>query len=204
METNYRAAYDKYWNDIKKKLPEEVSAYRAVTFNSINHQFELNFFGSAYVFDCLSERICRKGDKYVPDIMGSIIMLNYLAYAGPFRKKENRWVSLKEIANGGALFYPAFQKNSIIPLIKAFGWQSQKLLVSAAAMNGKPTNLGDASVTFQAFPEIPMCVIVWEGDEEVQANATILFDPSVKDFLHIESIIGLGMYLSEKLVNSFS
>ncbi len=37
------------------------------------------------------------------------------------------------------------------------------------------------------------------GDEEIRANATVLYDPSVAQLLHIESVIGLGMYLSAKL-----
>jgi hypothetical protein len=42
-------------------------------------------------------------------------------------------------------------------------------------------------------------LIVWEGDEEVSANATILYNPSIVPMLHGESIIGLGMSLSDKL-----
>jgi hypothetical protein len=97
------------------------------------------------------------------------------------------------------LFYPAFHRNSIQGLIKAFGHQAKQLLTSAAILGGQEASFGDASVIFQAFPEIPLCVTVWEGDEEVHANATILYDPSIEHFLHIESVIGLGMYLASKL-----
>jgi len=131
--------------------------------------------------------------------MASIIMLNYLAYARSPQETAKKWVSLKEISNGGTLFYPAFHKNSIVGLIKAFGHQPKQLLACAATLGGQPTSFGDASAIFQAFPEIPLCVIVWEGDEEVQANATILFEPSIEHLLHMESVIGLGMYLASKL-----
>lgn len=200
METNYRVAYNKYWRDLKKKSPEEITTHLAVTFSG-NHQFGLRFFDSEYVLDCITETVYRKRDGYVPDITASIIMLNYLAYAQSPQETSKKWVSLKEIPNGGMLFYPAFHKNSIMGLIKAFGNQSQQLLTCAAAMGGIPAVFGDTSAIFQAFPEIPLCVIVWEGDEEVRANATILFEPSIAQLLHIESAIGLGMYLSSKLVS---
>ncbi|HEY3423452.1 MAG TPA: DUF3786 domain-containing protein, partial [Negativicutes bacterium] len=77
--------------------------------------------------------------------------------------------------------------------------QSKQLLSCAAALGGETALFGTASAIFHAFPEIPLCVIVWEGDEEVPANATILFDPSIGTLLHIESLIGLGMYLSKQL-----
>lgn len=200
METNYRVAYDKYWQDLKKKAPEEITAHLAVTYNSDIHQFSVTFFNSEYVLDCNTETIYRKRDGHVPDIVASILMLNYLAYAKSPQGTPKKWVSLKELPNGGMLFYPAFHKNSIIGLIKAFGSQSQQLLACASSMGGTPSVFGDASVIFQAFPEISLCVIVWEGDEEVRANATILFEPSIVQLLHIESAIGLGMYLSSQLI----
>lgn len=199
LETNYRIAYDKYWQDLKRKVPEEIATQLAVTYFSNTRQFVVKFFNLEYILDCNSETIYWKTDGHVPEIMASIIMLNYLAYARSPQETAKKWVSLKEIPNGGMLFYPAFHKNSIVGLIKAFGHQSKQLLVCAAALGGQPTSFGDASALFQAFPEIPLCVIVWEGDEEVRANATILFEPSIEHLLHIESVIGHGMYLASKL-----
>jgi len=199
METNYRIAYDKYWQDLKRKVPEEIATQLAVTYSSETCQFVVTFFNSEYILDWNNETVYRKTDGHVPEIMASIIILNYLAYARPPQETAKKWVSLKEIPNGGMLFYPAFHKNSIIGLIQAFGHQSQQLLTCAAAFGGKPAAFGDASAIFQAFPEIPLCVIIWEGDEDVRANATILFEPSVEHLLHIESVIGLGMYLASKL-----
>ena len=200
METNYRIAYDKWWQDLKKKVPEEIATQLAVTYCSDTRQFVVTFFKSEYILDCATETIYRKTDGHVPEIMASIIMLNYLAYAQSPQETAEKWVSLKEIPNGGALFYPAFQKNSLKGLIKAFGHQSSQLLVNASTLGGQAASFGSASVIFQAFPEIPLCVIVWEGDEEVQANATILFKPSIENLLHIESVIGLGMYLASNLI----
>ena len=199
METNYRVAYDKYWQDLKKMVPEEITNQLAVTYCSNTRQFVVTFFNSEYILDCHTETIYSKTDGLVPDINASIIILNYLVYARSLQETAKKWVSLKEIPNGGMLFYPAFHKNSIVGLIKAFGHQSKLLLSCAASLGGEPTFFGDASAIFQAFPEIPLCVIVWEGDEEVRANATILFEPSIEHRLHIESVIGLGMYLASKL-----
>ncbi len=200
METNYRIAYSKWWQDLKRKDPEEIATQLAVIYSRSTRQFVVTFFSSEYILDCDKETIYRKLDGHVPDIMALIIMLNYLVYARPPQETAKKWVSLKEIPNGGMLFYPAFHKQSILGLIKTFGHEAKQLLVCAADLGGEPTSSGDASVIFQAFPEIPLRVIVWEGDEEVRANATILFEPSIEHLLHIESVIGLGMYLVSKLI----
>ncbi|HEY8910649.1 MAG TPA: DUF3786 domain-containing protein [Desulfosporosinus sp.] len=199
MDTNYRIAYDKYWQDLKRKVPEEIATHLAATYCSNTRQFVVTFFNSEYILDCTTETIYRKTDGQVPEMMASIIMLNYLAYARAPQETAKKWVSLKELPGGGAMFYPAFHKNSIEGLIKAFGQQSKLLLTCASDLGGQPTTFGDASAIFQAFPEIPLCVIVWEGDEEVGSNVTILFEPSIEHLLHIESAIGLGMYLASQL-----
>jgi len=200
METNYRIAYDKGWRDVKGRTPEEIATRLAVAYCSDSRQFTVTFFGSEYILDCDNEMIYRKEDGQVPELMVSIIMLNYLSFSESPQRPTNTWVSLKEIPNGGMLFYPAFHKSAIMEIIKTFGRQSEQLLPCAAALGGKPANFGDASASFEAFPEIPLRVTVWEGDEEISANATILYDPSVGQLLHIESLIGLGIYLSHQLI----
>lgn len=199
METNYKIAYDKYWRDLKRKVPEEIATQLAVTYCSNSCQFVVKFFNSEYILDCNTETISRKTDGHVPDINACIIMLNYLVYAGSPQEPAKNWVSLKEIPNGGMLFYPAFHQNSILGLIEAFGHRPQQLVACAVNLGGQPASFGDASVIFHAFPEIHLCVAIWEGDDEVRANATILFEPSIEHRLHIESVIGLGMYLASKL-----
>lgn len=197
-KNNYRVAYRKFWQDIKKRNPEEIAAARVVDYDSGTRQFSVSFFSEEYVLDSDKETIQRKADGVVPEITDSIIILNYLAYAQPLQESVPRWVSLKEIP-GGMIFYPAFHKTSILPLIEAFGHQAGLLTTVAPSLGGLLASSGDSSAIFKAFPEIPLCVVVWEGDEEVSANATILFDPSIVPMLHSESIIGLGMSLSSKL-----
>ncbi|MGI6678970.1 MAG: DUF3786 domain-containing protein [Dehalobacterium sp.] len=199
METNYRIAYDKGWQDLKKMVPEEITARRSASYCKKTRQFSLTFFNAEYILDCDHETIIRKSDGQAPEIMASIIILNYLTFSEISPKPDHRWVSLKEIPHGGALFYPAFQKNSLELLINTFGEAPEKLLNAGAALGGVRESMGSVAMRFQAFPEIPLCVVLWEGDEEVRANATMLFDPSIAHLLHIESLIGLGMYLAEKL-----
>ncbi|BBB91981.1 MAG TPA: DUF3786 domain-containing protein [Methylomusa anaerophila] len=200
MDTNYRIAYNKGWRDLKSKTPAEIAASMDVEYVSSKQWFIVPFLNENYIVDCGSETIGKEPDGSVPPIGAAILILHYLSY---FQSKEeiaNKWVSLKEIPNGGILFYPAFHKEAIGGLIKAFGQQPELLLKCAASLGGKPAAFGDVSATFQVFPKIPLCIVIWEGDEEIPANATILFDPSIQHFLHIESIIGLGCQAADKLV----
>jgi hypothetical protein len=197
-ESNYRIVYDKFWQDIKKRDPEEITVVRAVSYSSDTRQFVVRFFNEEYILDSDKETISRKADGQVPDVVATIIILNYLAYAQPLPESAPSWVSIKEIP-GGMIFYSAFHKTAISVLIEAFGHQSSQLKTVARSLGGQAGPFGDASVVFRAFPEIPLCVIVWEGDEEVRANATILYDPSIESMLNSAISIDLGIYLAGQL-----
>jgi len=198
-ELNYRAVYEKFWQDIKKRAPEEITAARAVLYSSDTRQFVVIFFDEEYIADSVKETICRKADGHVPDVVATIIILNYLAYAQPLPESSPSWVSVKEIP-GGMIFYAAFHKTAISVLIEAFGHQADRLMTVARSLGGQAGPFGNTSVVFKVFPEISLCVKVWEGDEEVQANATILYDPSIEFMLQSAICIDLGIYLAGQLM----
>lgn len=197
-ETSYRIVYDKLWQDIKQRDPEEITAVRAVSYNSASRQFQVMFFDEEYIADSAKETIFRKRDGLVPDTVAMIIMLNYLAYARPVPPSSPNWVSIKEIPDG-MIFYAAFHKTAIAVLIETFGQQAAQLIKAGGSIGGQPGPFGAASVVFRAFPEIPLCVVVWEGDEEVPANATILYDPGIVHMLPSAISIDLGVYLAGQL-----
>lgn len=199
-KSNYRIAYDKGWQDLAQKDPLDVAASMKVEYNTQTQQFLVPLLNENYLVDLRQKTIRRQTDSQVPEIDAAILILHYLSFFEHNAEVAGKWVSLKEIPNGGMLFYPAFQKQVICGLTQAFGSNPAALLTCAARLGGQPARFGDASAIFQVFPKTPLCAAVWEGDEEVAANATILYDPSVAYFLHIESVIGLGYYLGKRLI----
>lgn len=200
MDSNYRIAYNKGWQDLKQKGPQEVSLYMKVDYLPDVQQFIVPFFNENYIVDIQHETIRKQADGKTPGIEAAILLLHYLSFFQCQAEQANKWVSLKEIPNGGILFYPAFHKTAIQGLIKAFGDRPELLLACAARLGGQAAKFGDAAAVFQVFPKIPLCAAIWEGDEEIAANATILYDPSITYFLHIESIIGVGGHLARRLI----
>lgn len=200
MDTNYRIAYNKGWDDLKQKDPQDIVEAMDVTYLSNKQQFIVPYLNENYIVDCNKRVIHKEADGTIPGIGTCILILHYITFFQTKIEPANKWVSLKEIPNGGMLFYPAFHKESIVGLINAFGHQPKLLLECAKPLGGHPAHFGDASAVFKLFPKIPLCVVIWEGDEEIAANATILFDPSIEHVLHIESVIAAGGFLATKLI----
>jgi len=115
-------------------------------------------------------------------IKEKILILHYLNNA----KKEDLTgdlIAYQEIPS--ARFYlSAFNARSRDPFIAAFGENPDKLLVVAQELfAAQIASMGDVSVTIQAFPKVPITLIIWQGDDEFPPNGTILFDSSIKDNL---------------------
>jgi len=115
-------------------------------------------------------------------IKEKILILHYLNNA----KKEDltgELIAYQEIPS--ARFYlSTFNARSRDPFIAAFGENPDKLPVVAQELfAAQIASMGDVSVTIQAFPKVPITLIIWRGDEEFPPNGTILFDSSIKDNL---------------------
>ena len=200
MESNYKIAYNAEWCKLKKLNPLDLAKRLEIIYCSEKNQLVVPFFEKNYILDFENNTIYRKENGETPTINDSIIILNYLTHSKDYIVNTNKWVTLKEIPNGGALFYPAFYKMAIANLIENFGNDIYKFKESSLKLGGKK-NFGDKGYEFKVLPKINICVVLWEGDDEILPNATILFDPSIEHLIHIETIISIGICISEKLIS---
>jgi hypothetical protein len=115
-------------------------------------------------------------------IKEKILILHYLNNANK-EDLTGELIAYQEIPS--ARFYlTSFNARSRDPFIAAFGENPDKLPVVAQELfAAQMASMGDVSVTIQAFPKVPITLIIWRGDEEFPPNGTILFDSSIKDNL---------------------
>lgn len=201
MDSNYKVAYNTEWSKLKKLDPLEIAKRLDVKYDDENKQFIVPFFNKDYILDIEHETIYRKDDNFVPSIDDSIIILNYLTYSSTNIEIHNKWVTLKEIPNGGVMFFPAFQNMTVKMLIKRFKDNIKEFEENALKLGGEKINFGDNAYKFKVLPKISICVVYWEGDEDFSSNASILFNPSIQHLVHIETVIGIGMCVANKLID---
>ena len=85
-------------------------------------------------------------------------------------------------------------------IIKNFGNNINHFEEKALKLGGEKINFGDKAYKFKVLPKISICIVMWEGDEEFSSNASILFDSSIQHLLHIETVIGAGICVANKLI----
>ncbi|MFQ5834999.1 MAG: DUF3786 domain-containing protein [bacterium] len=129
-----------------------------------------------------------------------VLILHYLRDARTIRP-TGRWVSYRELPSGG-FYYPVFRARAESPLIKRLGSQPQLFKKAAGSLGGEPAPYGDLAFKIITFPRLPLVYILWTESEEFPANASILFDSSAEDHLHIEDLACLGETVTRELIRS--
>lgn len=202
MGNNYKVAYDAEWKKLKQLESQDVAKRLEVKYIIESNQFVVPFFKEDYILDIENETIYRKSDNLRPSIDDSIMILNYLTFSSYEIPKDNNWVTLKEIPNGGVLFFPSFQNMSVKKIIEKFGEDIKYFEQNAIKLGGEEVKFGDKAYKFQVLPKVSICAVMWEGDEDFTPNASILFNPSIQHLMHIETVIGAGICVASKLVLS--
>ena len=118
-----------------------------------------------------------------------VLLLHYLLGCQP--RLTGEWVAYREIPGAG-FYYGAFVKRAIDPLKKVFGQNVDGLRRAAAKLNATPLETGQAAFQLNVLPYAPIQIILWEGDEEFPAEANVLFDSTVGNYLSPEDAAWLG------------
>jgi len=118
-----------------------------------------------------------------------VLVLHYLLGCQP--RLTGQWVAYREIPGAG-FYYGPFVKRAIDPLKKVFGQKIAAFQKAAGKLGATPIDAGPAAFQLDVLPYAPIQIFVWEGDDEFPAEANILFDASIGDYLSPEDAAWLG------------
>jgi hypothetical protein len=198
--SNYRIAFHTAMERVRKKDPDIMAHNAGVEYLADIQTFIVPFFQQMCIVNCATGEVSDKDTGNRIDLCTGVMVLNYLNCAQDVSVDE-RLISLKEVPNGGMIFYPAFKLRAIDALVRGFQQKVEDLPVVAMQLGGKPVNMGHAAAKFQALPKISLTAVLWAGDEEINASGNVLFDSSIDAFLPVEDIIGLGNYCVDELLH---
>ena len=134
------------------------------------------------------------------DLKDRILILHYLITAKG-TPNTGKLIGFKQVP-GGLFEYASFSREVLMPLLEHFGKEPERLAEAAANLGGARASYGDAAVSIKAFPNVPVVIVLWRGDDEFPPNASILFDRTVSDYLSTEDMSVLCGRIVEKLTHS--
>ncbi len=162
--------------------------------------FWLTHFARTYGIS-LRDGVVRAKDLMPVSKVAEMNIYTLLYYATPGARQTGRFVDFGSLRNG-APFAPAFRKGVVEPLAATFSGREDTLREAVTRLCG--TALLKNGFCLWAFDCMPVHVYFWDGDEEFPAQANMLFDESAVDFIHIESVVTIGMECLERLAKTAS
>lgn len=127
-----------------------------------------------------------------------ISIYNLFYYAKPEAEIRGEFVPFRKVKRA-APFDPAFQRTILRPLAGTFERRAALMEKACLALNGSPVRQGDVGYVIHAFACMPLMVVFWDGDEEFNAQANILFDADITDFIHEETVVCIASDLVRRL-----
>ncbi len=159
----------------------------------------LNYVNTTYRIALPDAKVTAGNGGKLP-LREKILILHYLdtAKGTPL---SNKLITFKELPEGTS-YFRTYNQRTLKPLAGFFGKEQAKLIEIAAGLGGRKAELGDASITINAFPKVPITFVLWKGDNEFPPEANILFDSTITDYLPVEDIIVLCETITWRLVKS--
>lgn len=194
---NYELTCEK-WRNIFLEMDQEKLAER-FGLESDGEALYITYYAQKYRIDRRNGMITladRPEQKLAFNTLMSIYNLFY--YAKPGAAVKGEFVPFRQVKRA-APFDPAFQRTVLKPLAKTFEGRMELLEKACTALHGSPVRQGDVGYVIKAFDCMPLTMVFWDGDEEFEAQANILFDADITDFIHEETVVCIASDLVRRL-----
>jgi hypothetical protein len=152
----------------------------------------IKFLGDEYGIDHAARSILSLSCNTPAKDYYKIIILHYLA--NEFKVGDisgDSWTSFKEL-DGGEIYFSAFRKRAIEPILRKYGDKPEAMLERAEFMNGEKIKTGNAGLSIKVFPKVKIGIILWAKDDEFSADCNILFNSSISNIFPTEDVTVLA------------
>lgn len=86
-------------------------------------------------------------------------------------------------------FEAAYKRTVLKTLQETFSGHVEELKNACEKLGGKPLSQGDVGYQLSVYPFLDIAVYFWDADDEFEAQANMLFDSNITNFLHEENVV---------------
>lgn len=165
--------------------PARLAVRCGATYDPATQMARVTYLGQPYDAHWPDGAVTKASGETAP-LAVQVLILNYLLHARQLPTGE--LIAFREVP-GAATYEEPFNKRSVNPFVKTFDNKPELLYAVAERLGGRAAGVGDASVTLDVLPLLPVTYAIWHSDEEFPATGTILFDASARRMLSIECLV---------------
>lgn len=190
-------AFEKAWDDLKHMNIPEICHLAGVPPPDSHGHVWVPLLGENFAVHVEEEKVLFNGTEPARPDKG-LIVLHYLIGAMSI-EPSGTLVSFREL-KGGDVYWKAYEGRSITRIQDFFGERPEALHEAVKGMEHKKAAMGDVGYVITALPKVPVTVAIWRSDDELPASANVLWDDTVKYYLHTEDVAVMGGLVASELI----
>ena len=196
-------AHEGLWEQLEKLDPEQTAERADCRYIRNPSRHVVTMLNTQYTVDLTERKIAVfAGDSRTRKaaFLERLCILAYLINAKdvPLAEKLVKAESLP----GGQFFFRGLHALPTGKMEKAFGDNPDDLLEASERFGAIRRDFGDASIELLALPRIPITVVIWAGDDEFPARASMLFDKTAAEHLPLDALWTLANLSAKALIDS--
>ncbi len=129
-----------------------------------------------------------------------ILLLHYINNADG-RHPTGKLKHFREFKEG-QFYEPAFNRGTKEVLIQVFGSKPEMMKQAGLHLNAKIVGNADVGLELKYFPFLPITCLLWLGDDDFPAEASVLFDETAELFFSAEDMAVAGQMAVLELVRA--
>lgn len=196
-------AHEDLWLQLDK-LDRQKTAQRAqCQYLTDSSSYVITLLNTEYIVNLSDRQIfsIQTGPEPTPaEFLEQLCILAYLINAQDL-PPANKFVGPEHLPSG-QFFFRGLHSLPTRKLEEVFGKSPEQLYEVSKKFDAKRCEFGDASIELYALPRIPLTIVIWRGDEEFEARASILFDQTAGTHLPLDALGALTNLTVKALVKA--
>jgi hypothetical protein len=179
------------WTELSEQPTEDIIKRTMCIMGETSNSLILPFLNKQYSININAQTVETEDGEQFYNLFLIGIMLHYLTHAQD-SPLANKYMSFRELW-GGQEYYYAFNNRVLVPLVETFGHKSEQFVQAAEVMDGEKIEKGEYGFKIPGLPRVPVYILLWTGDDEVEASGNVLFDATANKHMETEALVWLAV-----------
>jgi hypothetical protein len=188
---------DTSWERLLTQSAEGVVNRTLCILGESSKTYILNFMGEDYLIKPEQKMIETQSGEPFYNLFKIGIMLHYMVQAKE-KSLANKFIGFRELWGGNEYYY-AFNNRVLKPLVDTFGDKPEQFIQAAEAIGSEKIEKGEYGFKIPGLPRVPIYVLLWTGDEEVEPSVNVLFDATANQHMETEALVWLAVAMISEL-----
>ncbi|HUS71488.1 MAG TPA: DUF3786 domain-containing protein [Sedimentisphaerales bacterium] len=196
-------AHEGLWEQLNKLDRQETAKRAKCQYLTDPQRYVITLLNTEYVVNLADRQIFSTQPSLPPtpaEFLEQLCLLAYLINAQDI-PLANKFVGPENLPSG-QFFFRGLHSLPTERLEETFGKSPERLYEVSEQFGAKRCEFGDASVELYVLPRVPLKIIIWRGDEEFDARASILFDQTAGTHLPLDALGALVNLTVKALVRA--